>query len=57
MNTDSSYICQCYEGFVLREDEKTCRSKLFDGTVFFALRSLPKKRIVLEADMLIRDFT
>lgn len=29
VNTDSSYLCQCYEGFVLRDDKKTCKSKLF----------------------------
>lgn len=34
VNTDGSYICQCYEGFVLREDKKTCKSKLFYVTVF-----------------------
>ena len=56
MNTDSSYICQCYEGFLLREDEKTCKSKLFYVTVFFALRGLLKERIQLEVGLLLRDF-
>ncbi|NXQ09442.1 MATN2 protein, partial [Vidua macroura] len=27
VNTDSSYLCQCYEGFVLRDDKKTCKNK------------------------------
>uniref|UniRef100_A0A8C9F4W6 Matrilin 2 n=1 Tax=Pavo cristatus TaxID=9049 RepID=A0A8C9F4W6_PAVCR len=27
VNADESYICQCYEGFALRQDGKTCRNK------------------------------
>lgn len=27
VNADESYVCQCYEGFALRQDGKTCRSK------------------------------
>lgn len=27
VNADNSYICKCREGFVLREDGKTCRSE------------------------------
>lgn len=56
VNTDNSYICQCYEGFVLREDEKTCKSKLLDVNVFFTLRGLLEKHVVLEVG-LIYDFT
>lgn len=56
VNTDSSYICQCYEGFILREDKKTCRRKIFYDTLFFALRGLLKKHILLEAGLPIGDF-
>lgn len=56
MNTDNSYICQCYEGFVLREDEKTCKSKLLDVNVFFILRGILEKQVVLEVG-LIYNFT
>lgn len=27
VNNDDSYICKCQEGYVLKEDQKTCRSK------------------------------
>lgn len=27
VNTDDSYICKCHDGFLLREDGKTCKSK------------------------------
>lgn len=26
VNTDDSYICKCHDGFLLREDGKTCKS-------------------------------
>lgn len=27
LNTEDSYICQCFEGYTLNDDRKTCRSK------------------------------
>ena len=27
LNTDDSYVCQCFEGFVINEDLKTCTRK------------------------------
>lgn len=31
VNEDESYVCKCHEGFLLREDGKTCRSKYSDS--------------------------
>lgn len=56
VNTDNSYICQCYEGFVLREDEKTCKSKLLIYCNFLTQESL-RKHVVLEIGLFICDFT
>lgn len=47
VSSGGSFVCQCFEGYILREDRKTCRSKFLLEWAHITVSDLCMKSTVL----------